>query len=66
MSAIKHTTTAADDATLHKLPTFDLEYLFDDDEDPSEVTVFVDNAADLSTNWITIDAAHTVPLEDVR
>lgn len=66
MSAIGHDTNASDEARLEQFPSFGLEYLFDDDERPSEVTVFVDNAADLSTNWITMDAAHAVPLEDVR
>lgn len=64
MSAIEHG-TADDDEKLHQLPSFDLEYLHDDDENPKEVTVFVDGA-DLSTNWITIDAGHAVPLEEVR
>lgn len=66
MSAIERSTQQDAIAPLHELPDFDLEYLFDDDEDPTEVTVFVDNAADLSTNWITIDAGHAVALEEVR
>lgn len=66
MSAIEHQAGSADGSALHELPDYELEYLFDDDEEPTEVTVFVDNATDLSTNWITVDADHAVPLEDVR
>jgi len=66
MSAIERQTQTENGPALHELPDFDLEYLFDDDDDPSEVTVFVDNAAALSTNWITVDADHAVALEEVR
>jgi hypothetical protein len=51
---------------LEELPQFDLEYLFDDDDDPTEVTVFADDPESLSTQWITVDRSAAVPLEEVR
>ena len=51
---------------LEELPQFDLEYLFDDDDCPTEVTIFADDPESLSTRWITIDREFAVPLEEVR
>lgn len=51
---------------LGDLPAFALAYAFDDDDDPSEVTVFPDAAEDVVTRWLTVDKEHAVPLEDVR
>lgn len=51
---------------LEELPQFDLEYLFDDDDSPTEVTVFADDPEALSTQWITVDRNCAVPLEEVR
>lgn len=52
---------------LEELPEFRLTCLFDDEENPSEVTVFpASNGPDLSTRWITVDAGSAVPLESVR
>lgn len=51
---------------LGDFPEFDLCYLFDDEESPSEVTVFSTETDANATIWITIDAAHAVPLEEVR
>lgn len=48
-----------------RLPTFDLEYGLDDPDHPTAVTVFAPDADDVSTAWISIDAAHAVPLEYV-
>jgi hypothetical protein len=50
---------------LDSLPTFELAYLFDDEDDPETVTVFRDEEAHVTTNWITVDRTHAVPLEDV-
>ncbi|MDY6817811.1 MAG: hypothetical protein SVG88_04040 [Halobacteriales archaeon] len=48
-------------------PEFELEYLYDDPDDPAEVTIFLDaDEADLSTHWITIDRSSAVPIEDTR
>lgn len=49
---------------LEELPEFDLRYLFDDGEDPSQVTVF--SPEDLQTTWMTVDSDAAVPLEEVR
>ena len=52
---------------LDELPAFDLSYLFDNADEPSEVTVFpASNTQDISTNWITVDLGTAVPLEQVR
>lgn len=48
-------------------PEFECSYLFDDSDDPSEVTVYLDAAdVDLMTSWITADCETAVPLEDAR
>lgn len=52
-----------ENGTLEELPQFDYDYLYDDEDDPSEVTIFADEVEELSTNWITIDERHAVPLE---
>lgn len=52
---------------LDELPAFDLSYLFDNADEPTEVTVFpASNTHDISTNWITVDTGTAVPLEQVR
>ena len=52
---------------LEQLPSFELSYLFDDDDEPTEVTVFpASNEFDISTNWITAAAESAVPLDRVR
>ncbi|MDZ7702176.1 MAG: hypothetical protein U5J98_09005 [Halobacteriales archaeon] len=54
-------------APLARLPEFDLAFLYDDDDDPTEVTVFPARFdEDLATNWITVDVGHAVPLDSVR
>lgn len=54
------TTTGFDE-----LPRFDLTYLTDDDEEPSEVTVFPESGENFVSTWITIDIDHSVPLEEI-
>lgn len=52
---------------LGELPSFELSYLFDSEDEPTEVTVFPgSDEFDISTNWITIDVDGAVPLEAVR
>lgn len=52
---------------LEDWPAFELSYLFDDREEPTEVTVFPDgDRHDISTNWITADADAVVALEEAR
>lgn len=54
-----------DDLDAH--PDFELNYLVDDSDDPTEVTVFPGgNDGHLSTRWISIDVTHAVSLEEVR
>ena len=66
MSAIEHT-PSTDGATLEELPAFELTYLYDDDDNPTEVTVFLAGTDDgLATQWLTIDREHAVPLESVQ
>ena len=41
--------------------------MYDDWDDPSEVTIFsTDDADSLYTAWLTIDCDNAVPLTDVR
>lgn len=58
--------TASRDQNRGKSPTFELDSRFDDSLDPEEVTVFPGDAATPTTEWLTIDAEYTVPLDDVR
>lgn len=51
--------------TLDALPTFGLSFGVDDVEAPTQVTVFADDLDEIETHWITIDAAHAVPLDAV-
>jgi len=65
MSAIDRRERPA--AGLTRLPEFDLAFLYDDEDDPTEVTIFPAGfEEDLETNWITIDCRHAVPLDRVR
>lgn len=54
------------DKTLAGFPVFDLFYMFDDQADPTSVTVFSPGSADITTHWITADIESTVPVEAVR
>jgi hypothetical protein len=45
-----------------RLSSFELTYGLDEPDEPTTVSVF---ALDVSPNWLTIDAAHAVPREDV-
>lgn len=63
------TTDPATDSSAERddLPRFDLEYRFDDRESPEEVTVFPPRAdADITTEWITVDAADALPVREIR
>lgn len=52
---------------LEELPRFELSYLFDDEDEPTEVTVFPESDDfDISTNWITVAIGAAVPLDQVR
>lgn len=67
MSAIEGSESSSGTTTLDQYPTFELSYLYDDSENPEEVTVFApDTAGDPSTRWITVDATDAIPLEEIR
>lgn len=52
---------------LAALPEFELAYRYDDDEAPTEVTVFPSRFGDdLATHWLTVDIDHAVPLDRAR
>jgi len=47
-------------------PQFRLECLFDDVDDPSQVTVFPTTTDRAATEWLTVDLGTAVPLDEVR
>jgi len=51
---------------LETSPEFRLECLFDDVDDPSQVTVFPTQTERTATEWLTIDRGTAVPLDEVR
>lgn len=66
MSTVESNDSAADES-LAVLPEFELSYMVDDRERPSEVTIFHGaDDADISTHWLTADADAAISLEDVR
>ncbi|GAB7093063.1 hypothetical protein JCM30237_02150 [Halolamina litorea] len=50
---------------LESYPDFGLSCLYDDEDDPSEVTVFPGEEAS-TTEWVTADVENAVALDDVR
>lgn len=63
--------TAADrpDATSLALtdpPEFALAFLVDDEDDPTELTIFSPNEDDITTHWITVDYDTAIPIKAVR
>jgi hypothetical protein len=54
-------------ATRDDPPEFDLDYRFDDPEDPGEVTVFpAREDADITTEWITVATGDAVSLREIK
>lgn len=47
-------------------PQFELDFLVDDEVDPTELTVFSPADDDITTHWISIDFECAVPIEAVR
>lgn len=47
-------------------PDFELECLFDDMENPSEVTVFYPEGERTATEWITVGKSNAVSLSEIR
>jgi hypothetical protein len=62
-------TAPRDDATAPtetaRGPAFALEWLRDEDGDPPTVTVFAPGE-DQVTEWLTVDEAHAMPVEETR
>jgi hypothetical protein len=50
---------------LASYPNFELSCLYDDDDDPSEVTVFPGKETS-TTEWVTADVDSAVSLDEVR
>ena len=44
----------------------ELQCLYDDDENPSEVTIFSPSRERFPTEWITVDRSTAVSLDDAR
>lgn len=47
------------------LPSFDLDYGFDDEEEPATVTVYDPDPDRITASWITMDVQWAVSLDDV-
>ena len=47
-------------------PTFELEYRYDDADDPEELTVFAPEPDRLATEWITVAEETGVDLDQMR
>lgn len=47
-------------------PEFELDYLVDDEVDPTELTVFSPIEDDITTHWITVDFESAIPIQAVR
>lgn len=45
-------------------PGVRLAFALDDEDDPTEVTVYPERCADVTTTWITVDVEHAVDLRD--
>ncbi len=57
----------ADEVQFDQLPEFELECMYDDWDEPTEVTVFSTADGDsLYTAWLTADRDHAVSLADLR
>lgn len=50
---------------LEALPRFELDYGVDDRREPAEVTIYDPLAEDVTTRWLTVDAAAAVDLAAV-
>lgn len=52
--------------SVRERPPVDYVCRVDDDDDPSELTISDLSAPDVTTNWLTIDVAHAVSLDEWR
>ncbi|MFT4947072.1 MAG: hypothetical protein ACI8TL_001312 [Natronomonas sp.] len=54
------------DEELTDEPEFELECLFDDMEEPTELTIFTPEGEATASEWITIDRPSAVPVTEIR
>lgn len=54
------------DRELDATPEFELDCLFDDMDDPAELTVFTPEGRATATEWITVDRSEAVALDQIR
>ncbi|WP_251341598.1 hypothetical protein [Haloplanus halophilus] len=59
-------TDAPSTADLRSTPEFELECLFDDPSDPSELTIFTPEDGKLATEWISADRTTARSLDRLR
>lgn len=65
---MRHDNDIAPDAEreLDQFPTFELEYLVDEQQHPTELTIFPESTQfDIHTNWITVDIGSAIPLDEI-
>ncbi|AJF25545.1 MULTISPECIES: hypothetical protein [unclassified Haloarcula] len=60
------TTTPPSDTDLDEAPEFELDCLYDDPENPSELTIFPSDRQQSVTEWVTADRSATVSLDELR
>ncbi|MFB6164550.1 MAG: hypothetical protein ABEJ31_05275 [Haloarculaceae archaeon] len=66
MSVVDRSVESAE-VQFDQLPEFELECMYDDWDEPSEVTIFsTDEADSLYTAWLTVDCEHAVSLTEIR
>ncbi|MFB6222997.1 MAG: hypothetical protein ABEH86_04910 [Haloarcula sp.] len=51
---------------LDESPEFELNCLYDDPEDPSELTIFSSDLQKSMTEWVTADRSTIIPLDRIR
>lgn len=64
MSASEDAITTA--GTPEADPEFELECLYDDMEEPTELTIFTPEGNATASEWITVDLKTAVPVTDIR
>lgn len=47
-------------------PSFELTFEYDDQENPTTVTVSPNRTDQLATTWLSVDVDHAVALDDAR
>jgi hypothetical protein len=58
--------TASGDGATRRGQGFEPEYLYDDEEDPSAVTIFTPASSRRTTEWITARTSVVVPFEEIH